>query len=205
MRLWCHHLIESASALSHSLYRLTNGDFVVIVDGNQVTKLQVSSQTGRFTSNTFLSATITKEDIRVVVNEVETRLVELGGGMSLRNSETDRVGETLTQRASCNFNARSVMSLWMTWCNAVNLLKDVSYEPCAIVLSLLGSASSRSARLRIRTSEGSHIVAYIRGRCYNVSASEVQRSVCNDDSREDESVAVQPVRVLWVELHELVE
>ena len=97
------------------------------------------------------------------------------------------------------------MSFWVTRCNAVNLLRDVSLEPYAMFLTLLGSVSSRSAKFRIRTSGGSHIGAYMRDRCYHGSASDVHRSVCNDDSREDESVSIQPVRILRIEFHELVE
>jgi hypothetical protein len=58
----------------------------------------------------------------VVVDQVETGLVEDGRGMRLRNSETDSIGETLAKRTSGDFNTGGIVSLGVTGCDAVNLL-----------------------------------------------------------------------------------
>lgn len=101
---------------------LTNGNMVVIIYVDQVTELQVTSKTGSFAGNTLHGTTITEEAVCVVVEEFITRLVEDGGAVSLGNSETDGIGETLTQRTSGDLNTGSVMRLGVTWRNAVELL-----------------------------------------------------------------------------------
>ena len=95
---------------------------VVIVDGNQVTQLQVTRSGGSLASNSLHSTTITEDHVCVVVDEVKSRLVENGCGMRLRNSKTDGIGETLTKRASCDFDARGVVSFGVAGSDAVDLL-----------------------------------------------------------------------------------
>jgi hypothetical protein len=69
---------------------------VVIINGDQVAELQVSSSASCLASNTFHGTAIAKKDVGVVVDQIIARLVEDGTSVSLRNSKTDRVGETLT-------------------------------------------------------------------------------------------------------------
>ena len=95
---------------------------VVVVDGNQVAQLQVTGGRGCLASNTLHSAAITEEHVCVVVDEVEAGLVEDGCGMRLRNSETDGIGETLTERASGDLNTGGVVGLGVAGCDAVDLL-----------------------------------------------------------------------------------
>ena len=82
---------------------------VVIIDGNEVSKLEMTSGGGGLRGNTLLCATITKDGICVVIYQVESWLVECGSGLGLSNSKTDSVGETLTERSSCDFHTRCVM------------------------------------------------------------------------------------------------
>ena len=95
---------------------------VVIVDGNQVAQLQVTGSGGSLAGNALHSAAIAEEHVCVVVDEVESGLVEDGCGMRLRNSKTDGIGETLAERASCDLNTGGVVSFGVTRSDAVDLL-----------------------------------------------------------------------------------
>lgn len=77
---------------------------------------------GRLASDTLHGATIAKEAICVVAEEVITWLVEDSSGVCLRNCEADCVTESLAKWASCDFNAFCVMALRMTRGDAVNAL-----------------------------------------------------------------------------------
>lgn len=87
---------------------------VVIVDGNQVAELKMSSQGRSFRGNSLHGAAISKEDKGVVVDEVEVGLVEDSLGVGLGNGETDSVGETLAERAGGDLNTGGVVSLGVT-------------------------------------------------------------------------------------------
>lgn len=97
---------------------------IVIVDTNQISKLQVTSCTSRFASNTLHSTSIAEEAVCVVVDKIEPRLVEYPGGVSLRDSKTDSVAEPLTKRAGSDLNTWSVMGLGVTRSDAVYVLKS---------------------------------------------------------------------------------
>lgn len=93
---------------------------VVVVDTDQVAELQVTSGGGSLGSNTLHGATITEEEVGVVVNKVEGRLVVDGGGVSLGDGETDGVGETLAERTSGDLDTWGIVGLWVTWGDAVD-------------------------------------------------------------------------------------
>lgn len=95
---------------------------VVIVDGNKVSELQVTSSGSSLTGNTLHSTAITEVAVCVVVKEVVSRLVEDSTAVSLGNGQTNGVGETLTKGTSGHLNTRSVVSFGVTGGNAVNLL-----------------------------------------------------------------------------------
>ena len=99
-----------------------NGDVVVIVDGNQVAQLQVTSHASGLAGNTLHGAAITEEHVGVVVEELIAGLVEDTGGVSLSDGQTNGVGETLTKGASGDLNTRGVVSLGVTGGDAVQLL-----------------------------------------------------------------------------------
>ena len=110
--------------------KLTNGDVVVIIDGNQVPKSQVTSQAGSFTSHAFHSTAISKEAICVIVDEVKTRLVEDRSGMLLGNRKADCVSEPLTKRPGCDFDTWCVVGFGVSGGDAVDLLMPVSRGFC---------------------------------------------------------------------------
>ena len=95
---------------------------VVIVDGNEVSKLQVTSQRSSLAGNTLHRAAISEERVGVVVDQLKAGLVEDGSSVPLSNGETNGIGETLAQRTSCDFNARGVVRLGVARSDAVDLL-----------------------------------------------------------------------------------
>jgi hypothetical protein len=99
---------------------------VVVVDGNEIAELQVASHRSSLAGNALHGAAITEEHEGVVVDQVEAGLVEDGGGVCLGNGETDGIAETLTERASGDFDAGGVVGLRVTGCDAVDLLCTVS-------------------------------------------------------------------------------
>jgi hypothetical protein len=99
---------------------LTNGNVVVIIDGDEVAELQVTGSGGGLGGNTLHGATITEEGVGVVVDEVETGLVEGTSSLGLGHGKTNSVGETLTKRTSGDLNSGGVVSLGVTGGNAVN-------------------------------------------------------------------------------------
>ena len=101
---------------------LTDGDVVVVVDGNEVTKLQVTSSAGSFACNTLHSTSVSEEDECVVVDQFKVWLVEDSAGVSLRHGETDCVGKPLTERSCGDFDAWSIVGFRVTRCDAVNCL-----------------------------------------------------------------------------------
>jgi hypothetical protein len=102
---------------------LTDGDMVVIVDGDKVAKLQVTGHGGSLAGNTLHSTAITEEGVCVVVDELVAGLVEDTGGVSLGNSQTDGVRETLAEGTRGDLNTGGVVSLGVTGGDTVNLLR----------------------------------------------------------------------------------
>jgi hypothetical protein len=102
---------------------LTNGNVVVVIDGNQVAQLKVTSHGGSLGGDTLHSAAITEEGVSVVVEQLETGLVVDTAGVGLGNGQTNGVGETLTQRTSGNLNTGGVVRLGVTGADTVDLLR----------------------------------------------------------------------------------
>lgn len=111
----------------------TDRNVVVVVDGNQVAELQVTSHGSSLAGNALHGAAIAEEHVSVVVDKLKVGLIENGGSMRLANSETDGVGETLTKGASGDFNTGSVVRLGVTGGDAVDLLEAESAEDLGTV------------------------------------------------------------------------
>lgn len=101
---------------------LTDGDVVVVVDGNQVAKLKVTGHGGSLGGNTLHETAVTEEHVGVVVEQLVAGLVEDTTSVGLGHGETDGIGETLAERTSGNLDTRGVVSLGVTGGNAVDLL-----------------------------------------------------------------------------------
>lgn len=72
-------------------------------------------------SHTFLKTSITTEDISKVLHDLEPVLVKGGTDMSFGDSETNGVGETLTQRTSGDFDTVSMMVFRVSWGLGIDL------------------------------------------------------------------------------------
>lgn len=104
---------------------LTNGNVVVVVEGDQVAKLEVASSGGSLGGNTLHGAAITEEAVGVVVDKLVAGLVEGGSSLALSHGETDGVGETLAERTSGDLNAGGVVGLGVTGGLAVDLTEGL--------------------------------------------------------------------------------
>lgn len=107
---------------------LTDGDVVVVVDADEVTQLQVTSHTGSLAGNTLHSASVTEEAVGVVGEQVIAGLVENSGAVSLRNGETNRVGETLAQGTGGDFDTGGFVRLRVTGSDASDLLQGTEWS-----------------------------------------------------------------------------
>ena len=148
---------------------LTNGDVVVVVDGNQVAELQVTGHGGGLAGNTLHGAAITEEHVGVVVEQLEAGLVEDSTGVGLSNGQTNSVGETLTQRTSGDLNTGGVVSLGVAGGDAVNLLQKISREfitSVAMRMILTRKFFRSSMDSGSRRGGAEHTGACSRGRCY---------------------------------------
>ena len=116
-------LVTLEDILSESLVGVTiNGDLVVIPDGNEVAKLEVTGERAGLSGDTLHQAAITEEAVCVVVDKVVAGLVEDGSGVSLGNGKTNGVGDTLAERTSGDLNTGSVVGLGVTGGDGVNTL-----------------------------------------------------------------------------------
>lgn len=160
---------------------------VVVVDGDEVSELQMTSHRSCLAGDTFHSAAITEEHICVVVDQLEAGLVEDCRSMRLADSETDGIGETLTERAGSDFDTGGVMGFGVTGADTVNLLCCVSY--CRLTKRVIrwvhvhGSASGRRLRPYIRKGGSEHTAACIRDRCCGLRVSAYVPRFGNSSSR----------------------
>lgn len=104
---------------------LTNGNVVVVVNGNQVAELQVTGHGGGLGGDTLHGTAITEEGVGVVVEQLKAGLVEDTTGVGLSNGETNSVGETLAKRTSGDLNTGGVVGLGVTGGDAADLLVGV--------------------------------------------------------------------------------
>jgi hypothetical protein len=84
-------------------------DMIVIVDCNQIAQLQVTSSGSSLRGDALHSTSIAEEDICVVVEQVISGLVEVGGAVSLSHGKAHSIGEALTQRTGCHLDTRGIM------------------------------------------------------------------------------------------------
>lgn len=97
-----------------------DGDTVVVVEGNQVTQLQVAGERARLGGDTLHHTPITEEGVGVAVGDLVVWLVVLGAEVFLRNGQSDGVGDTLAQRTRGDVDARR-LGLRVARCLGVQL------------------------------------------------------------------------------------
>src|ERR1700733_10796413 len=96
---------------------------VVVINANEVAQLQTPCHTGSFACNALHSTPISKEAESMIVDQLKTRFVEQRSGMCLSNGHTNSIGDTLAQGPCSNFDAWSFMGFWVTWGDAVDMLR----------------------------------------------------------------------------------
>ena len=87
---------------------------VVVVQRNQLVQLPGTGQRTGFVRNTFHQATVAQKDIRIVIDDIKTRLVEFGSQQLFSQRHTDRIGNPLSQRASRRIDTGRDMHFRMT-------------------------------------------------------------------------------------------
>jgi hypothetical protein len=144
---------------------------VVVVDGNQVAELQVTSSGSSLAGNTLHGTSITEEHVGVVVDELKARLVEDSRSVRLCNGKTDGIGETLTERTSGDLDSGGVVCLGVAGSDAIDLLHaksvaDLRADIAGHNSNSHGSASSHQCSKHNRKGGAEHIEACIRDRCW---------------------------------------
>jgi hypothetical protein len=89
---------------------------------------------------------ITHEDICVVVDQLEARLVECGTGLLLGNGKTNGIGKALSERPSGDLDALGVVRLGVAWGGAVDGLRGKMLN---VVQSMKESGCTHSERLQV--------------------------------------------------------
>lgn len=109
---------------------------------------------GSFTRDTFHSAAIAEKGKGMVINDLEAGLVEVGSSGSLRNSKPNGIGEALTQGTRSDLDTRSILGLWVAWCDAINALGDQRIQLCIFKRTprkSLGTRTRKAFRSSIAT------------------------------------------------------
>ncbi len=96
---------------------------IVIIEGDQVAQLKMTSSRSSFTCYTFHGTSVAEERVGVVVDQVVAWLVEHASGMRLSYSQTHSIGETLTKWSCRYLNTWGVVGFRVARSDAVDLLK----------------------------------------------------------------------------------
>ena len=92
--------IVSEPALNFTIDR----DVVVIVESDQFTQTQRTSQGTGFMRNTLHQTTVTQENVGVMVDDFMAIAVEVGSQSFFSNCHSNTVGNTLAKRTRCGFH-----------------------------------------------------------------------------------------------------
>jgi hypothetical protein len=144
---------------------------VVVVNGNQVAELQVTSSRSSLAGNTLHGASITEEHEGVVVDQLKARLVEDSRSVRLSNGKTDGIGEALTERTSGDLDSGGIVCLGVAGSDAVDLLQaksvaDLGADTAVRESNSHESSSSHQCSKHNRKGGAEHIEAYIHDRCW---------------------------------------
>ncbi len=100
-----------------------DADAVVVVNDDQLRKSQRAGQRTRFVADALHQAPVADEYPGAVIDNGMVRSIEMGCQQSLGQRHTDRVGQSLTERAGGGFHAGRHADFRMTGCFAVQLTK----------------------------------------------------------------------------------
>jgi hypothetical protein len=84
-----------------------NRNSIVIVEANQLAKLERPRERAGFVRNAFHEIAIASEHISEVVDDIESRAVEFGRKHPLGGRHANSIGEALPQRAGRGFDSWS--------------------------------------------------------------------------------------------------
>lgn len=90
----------------------------------------MTSGTSCLAGNALHCTSITENGEGVVVDQFEARLVEHGTSVCLSDGETNSIGESLSERSCCDFDAFGIMGFGMARRNAVNVLEATMISRC---------------------------------------------------------------------------
>mmetsp|Transcript_77458 Transcript_77458/g.90259 ORF Transcript_77458/g.90259 Transcript_77458/m.90259 type:complete len:212 (-) Transcript_77458:228-863(-) len=88
-----------------------NGNFVVVVDHNELLQTQMTSQRDGLLRDALHETAISAENVREVVNNREVGAVEDSSKVGLRDGQANGVADTLAEGTRRHFNSRSDMAL----------------------------------------------------------------------------------------------
>jgi hypothetical protein len=161
-----------------------DGDAVAIVDPAEVAQRQMAGQRGRLAADALHHAPIAGQGVHVVVEQLKAGSVEALGEPALGDGHPDACGQALAERARRRLYARGPAILRMTRTSAAQLAKALDVvERHRWLADLLVRGGSR------------------------FHAGQVEQAVEQHGGvagREDEPVAVGPVRAFRIEAKELV-
>ena len=101
-----HGLVTGADILSErDLGVSVDGDTVVIVEGDELSESPVSSKGSSLRGNSLHVASISHDDVGVVVHEVHAWLVEAGSKVLLSEGKSNSVGNSLSERSGGHLNS----------------------------------------------------------------------------------------------------
>ena len=159
-------------------------DRVVVVDPTQVRQLEMAGERGGFVGDPLHHVAVAAKREDVVVEQLETRPIEMRGQPALGDRHAHAVGNPLPQRTGCRFDAASFIVLRMTRRAAVKLPE---------FLDLLQCHGQFAGRLTV----GAQLL----------HAGQVQHGIEQHrrmPARQHEPVAVRPGGIVRVELQQLV-
>src|SRR5690606_39117759 len=91
-----------------------DGNAVVVIEADQLAEAKHAGQRAGLVRNAFHEAAVTGKEIRVVIDDLVARLVELRGQDLLRERHADGIGQALAQRAGGGLDARRFAVLRVT-------------------------------------------------------------------------------------------
>ena len=165
---------------------------IVIIEHDKIAQLQMPRSTCRLACDTLHCAAISKNGVSVVVEEVESRFVEYGRGMSLGDGQSDRIRETLSEWPCGDLDPWSVVGLGVTRGDAVDLLLSSGLLAVEPIRGVGCSAYAESFQVIQR----------------QFVAIQMQQGVLQQASvsiRQHKAISIEPAGIAGVEIQEPVE
>ena len=120
------HIADNVPAISFETFRrivgkpafdiAIDGNAVVVVKGNQFVQLPRTGQRTGFMGNAFHQATVAEENVGVVIDDIETGLVEFFSQQLFSQCHADTVRNTLSKRTGCGIDTRGQVDFRMSRC-----------------------------------------------------------------------------------------